>query len=641
MARRLQLVFRDGNEFLEEYQRNIAVGGAFIRSAQDFEPRETVCVELRLDFCDASLDLEAEVVHRVPPRPDAPDAAGVAVQFHAAADELRRRLDRFARAAEEGGAPEPEPPPAGAKTKPVRQRKAPLMREEILPRREVRPSKTPARRRPRTTFAPSSPRLVSPEPSAPPRAAPSRSVPPPARTPLAASTPRATAGPAAAGEADVGADVSSEDLEILLADMSAEEDQAQGRGDDGDVPGAGRGFDPQEFVLDGDAAAEEQPSDGEDAARLDAAGDPFDPFERGASLEIGAADPQDASGPGSSHGSSREAAPESSAGEWVLEDEGELAPDSGAEAGEADPEPGHEEAAEAADADRRRDRREAARVPVRLDATHVSLDGRTRDLSESGLLVSVDGTELPIGKAVSISLVHPETGEALEVRGRVARHVPTDGTVAAVGIRFEPEAGAGEQLAERVRELKEAERERRRRGISGAVDEIGLANLLQALARCSPRGTLTVVCGREEGVIAFDDGFLCYARIGSLRGEKALARLLGWQEGWFEFHSRVDAMPAEEAPVLLEAAILEAARQLDEASREENASFDPAAKLRVDMKLLTRENFELDKTEQAVIDLAVAGFTIRRILDVIPEPDSRVLDALRSLEDRGLVTLAD
>jgi hypothetical protein len=222
----------------------------------------------------------------------------------------------------------------------------------------------------------------------------------------------------------------------------------------------------------------------------------------------------------------------------------------------------------------------------------------------------------------------------------VARHVPTDGTVAAVGIRFEPEEGEGEQLAERVRELKEAERERRRRGISGAVDEIGMANLLQALARCSPRGTLTVVSGSEEGVVAFEDGFLCYARIGSLRGEKALARLLGWEEGWFEFHARVDAMPGQDAPVLLEAAILEAARQLDEACRDENASFDPAAKLRVDMKLLTREHFELDKTEQAVIDLAVAGFTIRRILDVIPEADSRVLDALRSLQDRGLVSLA-
>lgn len=624
MARRLQLVFRDGAEFLEEYRRNIAVGGAFIRTAQEFEPRETVCVELQLEFCGTSLDLEAEVVHRVPPRPDAPDAAGVAVQFHAAADELRRRLDRHARAAEGGGALEPEPPPAAAK--PAREKKASLMREEILPRREARSPVAPVRQRPGTASTPS-PRPASPALSAPPRSAA-----PPARAPAAAGAPATPAALAAASEEDFGAAIGGGDLEILLAEMSAEEDQEHGGGDAEPVAEASRSFDPGELVLD-DGTEEQQP----DAADV--------------------ATPSDT--------------------EWVLEDEGAFEPACAADVGETGPEPADEHAFGDADgsavpedeewtqpeqpdlaageafltdagdqdsdddADRRRDRRETARVPVRLDATHVSLDGRTRDLSESGLLVSVDGTELPIGKAVSISLVHPETGETLEVRGRVARHVPTGGTVAAVGIRFEPEAGEGEQLAERVRELKEAERERRRRGISGAVDEIGMVNLLQALARCSPRGTLTVVCGREEGVIAFDDGFLCYARIGSLRGEKALARLLGWQEGWFEFHARVDAMPAQEAPVLLEAAILEAARQLDEASREENASFDPAARLRVDMKLLTRENFELDKTEQAVIDLAVAGFTIRRILDVIPEPDSCVLDALRSLQDRGLVTLAD
>jgi hypothetical protein len=47
----------------------------------------------------------------------------------------------------------------------------------------------------------------------------------------------------------------------------------------------------------------------------------------------------------------------------------------------------------------------------------------------------------------------------------------------------------------------------------------------------------------------------------------------------------------------------------------------------------------LCKIEAAVLDLARAGFTVQRLLDVIPEPDPQILRALESLCNEGIVVL--
>jgi hypothetical protein len=46
----------------------------------------------------------------------------------------------------------------------------------------------------------------------------------------------------------------------------------------------------------------------------------------------------------------------------------------------------------------------------------------------------------------------------------------------------------------------------------------------------------------------------------------------------------------------------------------------------------------LGKTEEAVLELAAAGFTVRRILDVIPENDAQIRSSLLSLVERGLLS---
>jgi Tfp pilus assembly protein PilZ len=287
--------------------------------------------------------------------------------------------------------------------------------------------------------------------------------------------------------------------------------------------------------------------------------------------------------------------------------------------------------------ERRRHRRGPARVPARIDASHVSLAGRTRDISESGVLVSLDGNDLPLGKEVRLGLVNPETGEELDVKGRVVRHIEAEGTVAAVGVEFDPGRDTQVRIVDFVRGAHETERDRREAGIAGVIEELGMANLLQMLGKSSQRGTLTVTSGSEEGVVAFESGLLRYARLGALKGTKALSRLMAWQEGSFSFHSQVDSIADEDEPLPLDGAILEAVRQIDEVHRMEMQDVDPGATLRLDTAALRTFGEAFGKTEQAVVDLAAAGLTIRRLLDVIPESDADVLQALRELVEGGIV----
>lgn len=293
-------------------------------------------------------------------------------------------------------------------------------------------------------------------------------------------------------------------------------------------------------------------------------------------------------------------------------------------------------ASEAPARERRQAPRRSARLPARLSATHLELEGRTRDLSERGVLISADASDLPVGKAVELSLRHPDTGERVQVAGHVSRHVTGEGASTAVGIAFDgpPDDPA---LAAFVQAARESEARREQEGIRGRIEELGMANLLQMLAQSSSQGTLTVSRGGEEGVVAFERGRLRYARLAAARGAKALARLMAWPEGHFAFHAAVDALEDEDEPAPLEALLLDAARALDEAAAQAaRQDFDPAASFALDREVLAGCG-GLSKTEEAVVDLAAAGFSVRRMLDVIPEDDAEILRALHSLQDRGVL----
>jgi hypothetical protein len=225
----------------------------------------------------------------------------------------------------------------------------------------------------------------------------------------------------------------------------------------------------------------------------------------------------------------------------------------------------------------------------------------------------------------------------MEVDGTVVRDIQGDGGISGVGIAFETDKSQREELERFVDSVQSSEHTRRLGGITGEIAEVGIHNLLQMFVSIVPTGTLTLQQGEHEGVIGFEGGRLCFTRLGAVSGQKALVRLLHWTEGRFEFHASLDSFEEREAPVPVDAALFDAVRLLDEGSRIDRSRLPQEARLRVIEGSAGAD--ELSKVEATVLELASAGFTVQRIVDVIPEPDPEIYQALASLLDRGALSV--
>ena len=188
----------------------------------------------------------------------------------------------------------------------------------------------------------------------------------------------------------------------------------------------------------------------------------------------------------------------------------------------------------------------------------------------------------------------------------------------------------------------ELRRESRRRlgGISGEIQELGLVNLLQSFGLSSREGTITVSHENQEGYIAFSEGALVATCIGRVTGIKALARLMRWKEGRFEFHARIEAQIVRDTPVSLESAILDSMREIEKVDREADSRLDAGTTFELGADEVEKLGTDLGKIEGAIIDLVRVGANVRKLLDVIPESDANIQKALASLvEQAALIPL--
>jgi Tfp pilus assembly protein PilZ len=291
------------------------------------------------------------------------------------------------------------------------------------------------------------------------------------------------------------------------------------------------------------------------------------------------------------------------------------------------------------DSGRRKAPRVPAQVPIRIKAPGISLSGHTRDISLCGVLVSVPGDSMSVGMRVQLTIDHPSNGDSIGVEATVTRQVASKGGVVAIAIEFDPTPDRQDDLHAFITDIQSAEHSRRLGGMHGSLTEIGPQNLLQMLGKTAPHGTLTISHGNDEAVIGFDGEMLCYAQLGAISGMKALTRVLGWEEGEFEFHARIESIMSEEAPILLDAALLEATRNLDELRALDLSVLPHDAKVHFESQPAGPGGADSSKIEQAVLDLARGEFTIQRILDMIPEPDVEILRALTFLADLGSITI--
>jgi hypothetical protein len=138
-------------------------------------------------------------------------------------------------------------------------------------------------------------------------------------------------------------------------------------------------------------------------------------------------------------------------------------------------------------------------------------------------------------------------------------------------------------------------------------------------------------------VIGFEDGMLCFAHLGAAWGLKALVRLMSWTEGRFEFHASLDSVEEREPPIPLEAALFDAVRMIDEGERIDRSHLPADAKPRIGKTDAGGD--DLSKVEATVLELVRAGFTVQRMVDLIPEPDPAIYRALVSLSENGAISV--
>jgi CheY-like chemotaxis protein len=178
--------------------------------------------------------------------------------------------------------------------------------------------------------------------------------------------------------------------------------------------------------------------------------------------------------------------------------------------------------------------------------------------------------------------------------------------------------------------------------VQGRLAQIPLVDLLQLFHMNRRTGTIEVTRreagGREErGSLWVREGNLVQAASGSVEGEKALFRLLAWQEGSFAFTPG----PVGIAPRILtptRALLMEGMRQLDEWDRMRSNL--PPLDSHVALKVRSSElpNVVHALTQEVLLLLEIHN-TVQDVVDHCSHPDYQVLRTLETLIGRDLVDL--
>jgi CheY-like chemotaxis protein len=197
-------------------------------------------------------------------------------------------------------------------------------------------------------------------------------------------------------------------------------------------------------------------------------------------------------------------------------------------------------------------------------------------------------------------------------------------------------------LARQSRVYEVASSEDQDHEMAGKLAQVSLADVLQLLHLNQRSGTIEVTRrmpgGRDErGRVTLREGNAIQAQAGSVDGEKALFRLLGWEEGSFAFHPGEAGVPARiTAPT--RALLLEGARHVDEWSRARSKLPSLEAQVRLCVKSGELPNVVQPLTQEVLLLLEIYD-RVGDVIDHCTYPDYQVLRTLHTLIEREVVEL--
>jgi CheY-like chemotaxis protein len=256
-----------------------------------------------------------------------------------------------------------------------------------------------------------------------------------------------------------------------------------------------------------------------------------------------------------------------------------------------------------------------------------------------GRLALIEATKL-----VEILRTNPRTRRVRFVFLSDPEHAPpADWGAVLLPLEADPD-----EVAERVSALMERSSEldavlqETRDEVEGRLAQIPLTDLLQLFHLNRRSGSFELrrrtADGRNErGRIYLHEGDIVQAVIGPVEGEKALFRLLTWNDGSFAFRGEVVSPPAC-ITTTTRALLMEGMRQLDDLRRlrAELPSLDAHVSLRIRSGQLPSVVHPL--TQEVLLLLELYSH-VGELVDHASYPDYQVLRTLQTLVQRGIVEI--
>jgi len=180
------------------------------------------------------------------------------------------------------------------------------------------------------------------------------------------------------------------------------------------------------------------------------------------------------------------------------------------------------------------------------------------------------------------------------------------------------------------------------KSMSGSIEEIPLPDLLQLLSTSRKSGVLVLRSDAGVGKLYMRKGQIYFASIDdsfAVPPRKAIIRMLGWTQGFFELEPPDERAVLEELSDSTEALLMEGMRQIDHYAALVEKLPPMTAAIAIPRPLEPKLR-DLGPEELDVFQTALTAGTVRALFDECPLTDLQIAEKLKALLEKNYLQAA-
>ncbi len=173
--------------------------------------------------------------------------------------------------------------------------------------------------------------------------------------------------------------------------------------------------------------------------------------------------------------------------------------------------------------------------------------------------------------------------------------------------------------------------------LSGNIEGGNVVDVLQLFIFLQKSGQLSFKRPGFEGAIVFERGQMIAIFAAQGRNERALDMLLGLPDGEFSFSPKLTVTVEERLSGSSDFMLMNAVRERDELGARRHLLPDVATKPTV-LRIANPEADELNGPPWQIYELAMEGKSIEQMLQILPNSETRILNAVLSLKEKQILS---